>query len=69
MAKHACSHEGCEEALPEDESKIPPGWTVARVEEYKVQTISLYFIYLCPKHTLATVGKQVSLFEEAPTAP
>lgn len=65
MAKQGCSHEGCDEALPEDESKIPAGWTVARVEEYKVQTISRYFVYLCPRHTLVTTEKQASLFEEA----
>ena len=56
---------GVEETLPEEETKIPPGWTVAYVREFKTQTVETYFVYLCPKHTLTTSAKQASLFAEA----
>ena len=51
--------------LPEDETKIPAGWTVALIEEYKEKTILKYCVYLCPYHTLVTTTKQASLFQEA----
>lgn len=51
--------------MPGDAAKVPAGWTVARVEEYKERSIDVYFIYLCPGHKLTTANKQTSLFEEA----
>jgi hypothetical protein len=50
--------------MPEDTSKVPAGWTIARVEEYKEKSIAVYFVYLCPDHKLTTANKQASLFEE-----
>ena len=65
MAKQTCSHDGCENSLPEDETKVPSGWVVAFVEEYREKTIIKYYVYICPQHTLVTAKKQSSLFEEA----
>jgi hypothetical protein len=62
--KQKCCHDGCEVCMPEAEDKVPPGWTMARVEEYKEKTIATYFVYLCPDHKLTTANKQASLFEE-----
>lgn len=46
---------------------MPPGWTMARIEEYGEKTVSFYYIYLCPKHMLTSTTKQTSLFSEVPT--
>ena len=42
--------------------EIPLNWTVARVEEHCANTIKLYYIYLCPRHTIATADRQANLF-------
>lgn len=65
MEKQRCCHNGCETYMPEDASKVPAGWTIARVEEYKEKSIEVYHVYLCPDHKLTTASKQTSLFEEA----
>lgn len=58
-----CCHEGCENKLPQDESKVPPGWSIIHVQEYTSTSIRSYYLYLCPNETLATVPKQGDLFE------
>lgn len=60
-----CVHEGCPEILPRA-PQIPPGWTVAKVEEHRDGSILTYVIYCCPGHKLATVPAQAQLFEEVP---
>ena len=42
--------------------EIPPGWTVARVEEHSAGSILFYYIYLCPRHIITTTERQTSLF-------
>lgn len=59
-----CSREGCTSELPADGEKIPDGWTVARLEEYKKKTISTYYLYLCPNEKLTASPKQTTLFPE-----
>jgi hypothetical protein len=66
--KQPCCHDGCKNALPDDEQKIPPGWTIARVEEYRDTTINVYFVYACPDHKLVTASKQTSLFDGGETS-
>jgi hypothetical protein len=58
-----CSHQGCQAKLPGSYrgAEIPPGWTVGRIEEHRKTTIVLYYIYLCPLHTLASMERQTSL--------
>ena len=49
--------------MPNNQSEeIPPNWTQARVEEHSANTIKLYYIYLCPRHTIATADRQANLF-------
>ena len=60
--RQKCGHDGCDQELPAEEEKIPPGWTVARIEEFGTKTIRTYYVYICPQHTLATTEKQTSLF-------
>ena len=58
-----CSHDGCDTRLPNSYrgEEIPPGWTVGRIEEHHNATISLYYIYLCPRHKLSSMERQASL--------
>lgn len=59
-----CSHPGCHERLPGSHQgqEIPPGWTVARIEEHGKSTIKCYYLYLCPEHVIASAGRQAKLF-------
>lgn len=59
-----CSHEGCRTRLPESfqGDEIPPGWTVACVEEHGQKTVRTSYLYLCPEHTIATASRQTRLF-------
>lgn len=66
VEEQRCGHEPCENKLPAG-TKIPPGWTLAIVEEYKKESIVTYHLCLCPAHTLTTVAKQTTLFGDAPT--
>lgn len=65
--KQPCAHDGCPSELPTDENKIPPGWTVARVEHYTKQKIVVTYYYCCPSHRLVTTDRQKTLFEETTT--
>lgn len=67
--KQPCAHEGCPSELPADESKIPPGWTVARVELYTKQNVVTVYYYVCPNHRLVTTDRQKSLFDAQGAAP
>ena len=67
MAKQGCSREGCESSLPEDEKKIPAGWTILFAEEYKEKTVLKYFIYICPQCTIVATTKQAPLFNDQET--
>ena len=62
--KYECSHEGCDERLPNSyqNQEIPPGWTVARIEEHGTGSIQFYYIYLCPKHMISSTERQTTLF-------
>jgi hypothetical protein len=58
-----CSHRGCRTkrpCFPGDE--VPPGWTVAHVEEHGQKTVRSFYLYLCPEHTIATASRQTRLF-------
>ena len=59
-----CSHNKCEERLPNSHlgQEIPPGWTVGRIEEHGTNTVKRYYIYLCPRHIIATADRQGRLF-------
>jgi hypothetical protein len=61
--RYTCSHVGCLARLPGSYrgTEIPPGWTVARIEEHTVTTVNLYYIYLCPRHKLTSTERQTSL--------
>jgi hypothetical protein len=65
-----CSHDGCRAILPGSykNSEIPPGWTVGRIEEHHTTTVSLYYIYLCPLHKLASTKRQLTLSFTTPGA-
>lgn len=65
-----CSHDGCQERLPSSHfgQEIPPGWTVARVEEHHDNTISFYYVYLCPRHKLTSTERQTNLFPGEPAS-
>jgi len=60
--KFTCSHEGCDEHLPGSHQgqEIPPGWTVARVEEHGAGSIRFYYLYLCPKHMITSTERQAN---------
>lgn len=63
-----CSHKGddgipCPATLPKG-SHIPPGWSVARIEEYKENQVEFYYAYLCPLHIFTSTEKQTSLFDK-----
>lgn len=62
--KFECSHYGCNEHLPNNHlgQEIPPGWTVARVEEHGAVSIRFYYVYLCPKHMITSTEHQPALF-------
>ena len=64
--KFTCSHEGCDEHLPGSHpgQEIPPGWTVARVDEHGAGSIRFYYLYLCPKHMITSTERQATLFPE-----
>jgi len=66
----SCSHDGCGERLPGSHQghEIPPGWTISRVEEHHADTISLYYVYLCPRHKLTSTDRQTNLFPLGETA-
>ena len=61
---YVCSHSGCGERLPGSHQgqEIPPGWTVARLEEHGKTTIKCYYLYLCSKHVVASASRQTNLF-------
>ena len=65
-----CSHDGCNTRLPNSHmgQEMPPGWTVARVEEHNADTVKIYYIYLCPSHRLTTTERQTNLFPTGATA-
>ena len=58
-----CSHNGCDATLhnKKDDNSIPSGWTIGQIEEYRDSTVALYYIYLCPRHTLTSAERQTSL--------
>lgn len=63
-----CSHKNddgtlCSATLPRG-SHIPPGWSVARIEEYKENQVEFYYAYLCPTHMFTSTEKQTSLFDK-----
>lgn len=62
--RHICSHDECPEEMPSG-TKIPEGWTVAIVEEYKKTSVVVYNLHLCPNHKLNSVPKQTTLFGDA----
>ena len=64
IGRFTCSHNGCNVRLPNSYQgqEIPPGWTVAHVEEHGTNHIKDYYIYLCPKHTIASAERQTRLF-------
>jgi len=68
--KFQCSHEGCNERLPGSHlyQEIPPGWTVARVEEHGTGSIKFYYVYLCPKHMITSANRQTALFPKHASA-
>ena len=59
-----CGHNGCGVRLPNSYQgrEIPPGWTVAHVEEHGTNHVKDYYLYLCPKHTIASAERQTRLF-------
>lgn len=67
--RQPCAHDGCPSELPGDENKIPPGWSVARVELYGKKNIVVTYYYCCPNHRLATTERQKSLFDVEGAAP
>lgn len=60
-----CSHPGCEERLPGSRAgqEVPPRWTVVRVEEHASAHTLIFYLYLCPRHTLSTAERQAQLFQ------
>jgi hypothetical protein len=58
-----CSHFGCDTKVPGNSrsSSFPSGWTVGRIEEYHSQTITTFYIYLCPLHRLGSLARQSQL--------
>lgn len=58
----SCSREGCESKLPAG-TEIPPGWTVGRMENYSVERVTVYYVYICPGCVLSADKKQGQLFE------
>jgi len=63
--RSTCSRDGCPTPLPADESGFPPGWTVARIENYGQKTVETYYAYLCPNCTISATPKQAPLFGES----
>lgn len=57
----ACSREGCTSRLPPG-TEIPEGWTIARVEKFKRDTVEVYHLYICPSCVLTATEKQGQLF-------
>ena len=67
--KQRCAHDECPSELPADGNKIPPGWSVARVEAYTKQNVVITYYYICPSHRLVTTDRQKSLFDVEGAAP
>jgi hypothetical protein len=55
-----CSHSGCVANIPRH-AQIGNGWTVGRIEENHKNTVTLYYLYLCPLHKLTSIDRQPSL--------
>jgi hypothetical protein len=64
--KTPCSFGGCNAELPsigQETIDVRSGWTVARIEEYHNNKITLYYFYVCPAHKLVIEERQQTLFE------
>jgi hypothetical protein len=59
---HRCSREDCKTPPLPPGTSIPPGWSVARVEEFKKNKVAVYYIYACPCCVFGVAEKQESLF-------
>jgi len=60
--QHKCSHKECDARMNAG-TVIPIGWTVCMVEKYSKNSVSFFYLYMCPRHTVSTVENQTSLFQ------